>query len=57
MSLGDDPLPWTLPNLADVTHPLNDLLKCDTVWTWDTVQAGLQRGKEAHVRGSSPSLL
>uniref|UniRef100_A0A8C6L0J9 Gypsy retrotransposon integrase-like protein 1 n=1 Tax=Nothobranchius furzeri TaxID=105023 RepID=A0A8C6L0J9_NOTFU len=27
-----------LPNLSDVIKPLNDLLRSETVWTWDTAQ-------------------
>uniref|UniRef100_A0A3B3XMK2 ribonuclease H n=1 Tax=Poecilia mexicana TaxID=48701 RepID=A0A3B3XMK2_9TELE len=27
-----------LPNLSEVTKPLNDLLKSDVTWTWDTAQ-------------------
>ncbi len=27
-----------LPNLADVTHPLNDLLRADKAWIWSPAQ-------------------
>uniref|UniRef100_A0A8C1XAL3 ribonuclease H n=1 Tax=Cyprinus carpio TaxID=7962 RepID=A0A8C1XAL3_CYPCA len=27
-----------LPGLAEITHPLNDLLKADAVWTWSHAQ-------------------
>lgn len=27
-----------LPNLSEITKPLNDLLNSDVTWTWDTAQ-------------------
>lgn len=41
-----------LPGLAEITHPLNDLLKADTVWTWSNAQEqALSRVKELMTEG------